>query len=593
MIPFPDIRLLQQAQNAAVRPSRIKEYLLLAVRTLIIILLVLPLTKPSINLNLPGWLSGASQTCVIIIDNSASMAAVSQDTTMLARARQGARHALEAMGSNARAAVVSAVPGSPVVCGLSSPAVASKAVSALPQTESGTDLEGAVNTAAKILETAQRPDSRIFLFSDLQRTGFGPKLSPLDKLSENPAVTVYPIKTVRPLANLIWQNVQVKPLIKKIILQARILGEKAPQIGLAARGKTIYHSTTLPGKDGTITLSFGLPDQDSLYLFTSGDDLSLDDKYYLAPANPAPKKVLLISDVTDDRDDYLYKAFAAMGRAGYGLKRVNTWNKQYSKGFNLVVIAKASIDKPLMAGLIKSLHNGAGLLVVPPINSDQQQYQELVGRFSDVTILGLADSLSHNIYRLSSSGSQVRILSDVTQADLEDVKIKTYWRIFTRQNAELKINRSDPVQIFNPDPELKTALLLTGSRPEFGDLVFKPAFLVILLQTADHLTNKSSLQLSTGPEGTNSGEPPETNKKTGWVQINGSGPGAVNIAAAESDLTPASGQELEKIFQNITWQPAGTGALAFSGQSQASRLFLILAGLTLIFEMLIRAATKK
>lgn len=593
VIPFPDIRLLQQVQNSAVRPSRIKEYLLLAVRTLILLLLALALARPVVNLKLPGWLSGDSQTCVIIVDNSASMAASSRDTTLLDRARQAARHALEDMGPNARAAVVSAVPGSPVVCGLSLPAVAGKALEVLPQTEFSTDLEGAIYAAAKILENTYGQGGRIFLFSDLQRTGFGPKLSPLNKLPGNPSITVYPIKSFLPLTNLIWQKVQVKHLIKKIIVLARALGGNSPQISLRAGGKIIYQATPIPGQDGMITLSFGLPDQDSLYLFTSGDDLPLDDKYYLAPADTTLKKVLLITDVTDDQNDYLYKAFAAIGPAGYAIKKVNTWNSQYSKDFDLVVIAKASIEKPLMTGVLKLLHNGAGLLTVPPINSNRNQYQVLARQFSDVTILGLADSLSHNIYRLSSSGSQGNILSDVTPADLDDVKIKTYWRIFTRQNAELKINRSDPVLIFNPDAELKTALLLTGSRPEFGDLVFKPAFLVMLLQIADHLTQKSLRQLVAGPDGKISQGQLEIHQKSGWIQINGRVSGAVNIAAAESDLTPVSGPELENILQHISWQPAGPGALVFSGQSQASRLFMFLAGLMLVLEMIIRATPKK
>ncbi|MDO9068392.1 MAG: BatA domain-containing protein, partial [Deltaproteobacteria bacterium] len=208
VISFPDIRLLQQVQNAAIRPSRIREYLLLAVRTLIIILLALSLARPAVNLDLPGWLSGASQTCVLVIDNSASMAAVSRDTTMLDRAKQSARQILKELGPNARAALVSAVPGSPVVCGLSSPSTAERAVAALPQTELGTDPEGALQTAALILENAQASGGRIFLISDLQRTAFGPKLASLNKLTGSPPITLYQIKPYLPLNNLIWEKIQ-------------------------------------------------------------------------------------------------------------------------------------------------------------------------------------------------------------------------------------------------------------------------------------------------------------------------------------------------------------------------------------------------
>lgn len=593
VIPFPDIRLLQQIQNAALRPSRIKEYLLLAVRTLVILLLALVLARPAVNLTLPGWLSGASQTCVIIMDNSASMAAISQDTTLLDRAKQSARQVLKALGPNARTAVVSAVTCSPVVCGLASAATVERAVTALPQTELGTDLEGSIQTAARILETAGVSGGRIIIFSDLQKTAFGPKLSPLNKLPGDRPVTVYQIKPFRPLNNLIWQKVQVKPLINKIIVQAMVQGERLPQIGLAARGKTIYQTNSRPGQNGMITLSFGLPDRDSLYLFTAGDDLPLDDKYYLASVDKTKKNILLISDGPGGGPDYLYQAFAVMGQAGYSTKRVNTWEHQYSKGFDLAVIAKASIDKEIQAGALKLLHNGAGLLMAPPVNSDRDQYQELLKQFSDITLSGLADSLPHNIYRLNRSGNGEDILSDLSPADLEGVRIKTYWKAFTRQNAELTINRSDPVLIFGSGPKLKTAVLLAGGQPGFGDLVFKPAFLVMLLQTADRLTRKSARQSATGPDETNSGGNSEIRQKSGWGRINGGVSRAVNIAAAESDLTPASGAELKNILQNISWNPAGSGSGAFSGQSPASGLFLFFAGLMLLLEMIIRAASKK
>jgi hypothetical protein len=592
VIPFPDIRLLQQVQNAAVRPSRIREYLLLAVRTLIIILLALSLARPAVNLNLPGWLSGASQTCVIIVDNSASMAAVSRDTTMLERAKQSARQIFNGLGPTARAAVVSAVPGSPVACGLSSPSMAERAVTALPQTELGTDLEGAILSAAKILENSQTSGGRIIVFSDLQRTAFGPKLSPLGKLPGAPLVTVHRIKPSRTLNNLVWQKVQVKPLIKKVIVRARSKSGPAPQIGLAAGGKTIYQTKSQPAPDGTITLSFGLPARDSLCLFTSGDDLPLDDKYYLAAAVPGVKKVLLLLDENDSGGDHLYRAFAAMAPAGYEIKRADNWNNQYSKGFDLLVVAKASIDRALTADIIKSAHNGAGLLVAPPVNSGRGQYQELLKKISDITLSGLADSLSHNLYRLNKTGRDEDILSDLSPAELEGVRIKTYWKAVTRGNAVLTINQSDPVLIFGSGPKHKTAVLLTGGQTGFGDLVFKPAFLVMLLQTADHLTQKTGRQSVTGSEGTDPGGNPETRQKSGWSRMGGGVPGAVNIAAEESDLDPVSDPELNIVLENTSWQSAATSPGAFPAQSPAARLFIYLAGIMLILEMVLRTTSK-
>jgi len=592
LIPFPDIRLLQQVQNTAVRPSRIKEYLLLAVRTMILLLLALSLTRPSVNLDLPGWLSGAEQTSVIIMDNSASMAAVIKDTTMLEKARQSARQALKALGPNARAAVVSAVPGSPVVCWLSSASAAERAVTALPQTELGTDLEGAIFTAAKILENAQASNGRIMLFSDLQKSAFGPKLSPLNKLPGNPVITISPANPGPHLNNLAWQDVQIKPLIKKIIVRARVSGEYSPLIGLTAGNRVLYQTTSHPDKDGTINLSFGLPELDSLYLQVSGDDLPLDDRYYLAPVDRREKNVLLLSDEPGGQPDYIFRAFAAMGPAGYRIKKVDPRRYQYYKDIELVVVSKASIDHISMAAILKSMHNGAGLLVAPPLNPDQNQYRELLKKFSDITLHGLADSLSHSIYRLGRPGSEDDLLKDLNPSDLEGVRVRTYWQASALQAAELTINRTDPVLVFGSDPEYKTAALLTGSQPGFGDLVFKPAFLVVLLQTADRLTGRAARQTATVTADHSPGGQAGKSEKAGWIRTSDGETAAANIPAVESELAPVTAPELQTILKQISWNHAESGSGIFSGQSPAARLFLVLAGLMLILETIIRVAVK-
>jgi hypothetical protein len=206
--------------------------------------------------------------------------------------------------------------------------------------------------------------------------------------------------------------------------------------------------------------------------------------------------------------------------------------------------------------------------------------------------LGLADSLSHNVYRLNKTGSREDILSDLSPAELEGIRVKTYWKAVTRQNAVLTINLTDPALIFGSDPKFKTAVLLTGGHPDFGDFVFRPAFLVTLLQTSDQLTQKSFRQSTTGSNETNPSGQPGIYQKSGWVRINGGGPGAVNIAAEEADLTPVSGPELKSTLQNIFWQAPGAGPGAFSGQSPAARLFLLFAGLMLIIEMILRSLPK-
>jgi hypothetical protein len=74
--------------------------------------------------------------------------------------------------------------------------------------------------------------------------------------------------------------------------------------------------------------------------------------------------------------------------------------------------------------------------------------------------------------------------------------------------------------------------------------------------------------------------------------MEGGVPGAVNIAAEESDLDPVSDPELNIVLENTSWQSAATSPGAFPAQSPAARLFIYLAGIMLILEMVLRTASK-
>jgi len=107
-VKFPSLLFLREADPHLDMKRKLREFLLLAARVLLILLLVLTLSRPSFE-NVPGL--GREVDVVIMVDNSGSMsAAAGEKNTKLEVAKQGARSLVDSLKSGSRAAVLPLVP---------------------------------------------------------------------------------------------------------------------------------------------------------------------------------------------------------------------------------------------------------------------------------------------------------------------------------------------------------------------------------------------------------------------------------------------------------------------------------------------------
>jgi hypothetical protein len=85
---FSSIRFLKEMKHESLRKLKIKQWLLVLIRTLIIILLVLMLARPSTKGIISTWMGGeVDSRAVILIDNSASMALIGENVSILENAK--------------------------------------------------------------------------------------------------------------------------------------------------------------------------------------------------------------------------------------------------------------------------------------------------------------------------------------------------------------------------------------------------------------------------------------------------------------------------------------------------------------------------
>ncbi|MFQ6678140.1 MAG: BatA domain-containing protein [Fidelibacterota bacterium] len=98
---FSSIRFLKEMRHESIRKLKIKQWLLILIRTLIIISLVLMLARPSTKGLVSNWSVGeVNSIAIVFIDNSASMALTGENDSILEKAKSQAKMIVRKLDKN-------------------------------------------------------------------------------------------------------------------------------------------------------------------------------------------------------------------------------------------------------------------------------------------------------------------------------------------------------------------------------------------------------------------------------------------------------------------------------------------------------------
>lgn len=97
-VEFSTLSFLKELQNSTIKKIKIKQWLLLLIRVLIIIFLVVAFARPTLeSVNIAGATSTAKSSAVFIIDNSFSMNYVGDDGSNFSRSKKNAKEIISQM----------------------------------------------------------------------------------------------------------------------------------------------------------------------------------------------------------------------------------------------------------------------------------------------------------------------------------------------------------------------------------------------------------------------------------------------------------------------------------------------------------------
>lgn len=171
--PFPTLMFFHRLDPKLNARRRLREWLILLLRTLLIFFLLLALARPVWF----GHGQAGDVALVLLIDNSGSMTGPGQGgRTKLKQAVDGARDLLAELRGPDRAGLVLLVPdpAAPLPAGLTQDKTALKlALDGIAETEASGSVAAAVDQAVKMLEAGSAAHREIQIFSDLQQEKWG------------------------------------------------------------------------------------------------------------------------------------------------------------------------------------------------------------------------------------------------------------------------------------------------------------------------------------------------------------------------------------------------------------------------------------
>ncbi len=174
-VEFSSLQFLKELQKTKMRRVKIKQWLLLALRTLLILALVFAFARPALRGSLLGSVgTHAKTTSVILLDDSPSMNVRNERGVLFTQARDAAAHIVEMMreGDEAYLVRLSEIGRTETFSAAHSADVLKTALAGMQPAQSTTSYRDALAVAARLLAESNNFNQEVYLLTDGQGTQF-------------------------------------------------------------------------------------------------------------------------------------------------------------------------------------------------------------------------------------------------------------------------------------------------------------------------------------------------------------------------------------------------------------------------------------
>ncbi|MEX2189875.1 MAG: BatA domain-containing protein [Bacteroidota bacterium] len=348
-IEFSSLTFLKELQKTTIRRLKLRQLLLLILRTLLVLFLVMAFARPTLKGSFAeGMGPKARATAVILIDDSFSMTAADGSGEFLKQARESARNLLELLTDDDEIHVLPlSRTGRAGMDSVSTRSTVTAAVSLLEEirpTPIHQKLGDGLRVAAKILSGSDNLIQEVFVISDFQsgllrRKGesgderlFGPQVrlflipvgsrSPRNVAIESLSISSAILEVRKPflldMAIANHSSAAVENHLVSIFLNGTRVAQKG--ISVEAGGKAVTSFTVIPPSAGFQNITAEL----------ESDDLEFDNRRFLSLHLSEAIRVLLVGEPADLR--YLRLALETRQQGGSTLTLATASSDRLTSG---------------------------------------------------------------------------------------------------------------------------------------------------------------------------------------------------------------------------------------------------------------------
>ncbi len=406
-VAFSSLIFLKELQQTALQRLRIRQWLLLLLRTLALVCLVLAFARPVFRGPLASWV-GAGRAAVVglVVDNSLSMAVRDAEGAYWTQAQAIAAGILAQLDADARVCVV------PVAGPLGTPepvprSVAAEQLSMLTVRHGARTLAAALQEAYTCVQQTQTP-AILYAVSDLQASTLVDSLAqavpePLPTLlipvgGQTPANLA--ITDVRIISRIIEQGqpvqieatlanfgtAAVKGVVATLTLDAQRVAQASADLPPGGRVRVTFSTT--PMRRGWVP---------GVVALLQPDVLLDDNARYLVLHVPEARRLLLVVG-EQARTDYLELALSPeirQERVRFEISRIEepALPATSLENYDVVMLAGVhDLSSGEIATLVRYVAEGGGLLFFPGADGRLEDYRQLLERLGAGQVQGFVGS---------------------------------------------------------------------------------------------------------------------------------------------------------------------------------------------------------
>ncbi len=195
-VEFSTLAFLKELQKSKIKKIKIKQWLLLALRTLIIVFLVLAFARPTLeNVNFAGTTSAAKSSIAFVLDNSLSMSYLTEKGSIFNRSKKIIKDIINQFEDGNEFYFITT---SDSVKKTSNKQNALQILDNIKITQVTKQINLALEKTESILLKSQNINKEIYFFSDFQKSTFTDNYSIKNDLDKNIKLYLFNLSTEQP-----------------------------------------------------------------------------------------------------------------------------------------------------------------------------------------------------------------------------------------------------------------------------------------------------------------------------------------------------------------------------------------------------------